>query len=98
VCLIACPAPLCAFAGAPLTLGDCVKWAAGRLVAAGDPVIANNVDAWVGSPVGVGAVPTGDYTQVVGNKPPFGEKIRGERITANPPGSSGSFPRYRPRH
>ena len=39
------PAPSCAFAGAPLTLGDCVKWAAGRLVAAGDPVIANNVDA-----------------------------------------------------
>jgi len=28
----------------------------------------------VGSPVGVGAVPTGDYIQVVGNKPPFGEK------------------------
>jgi hypothetical protein len=44
-------------------------------VAAGDPVIANKCRcAWVGSPVGVGAVPTGDYTQVVGNKPPFGEK------------------------
>ena len=58
-----------------MTLGDCVKWAAGRLVAAGDPVIANKCRcAWVGSPVGVGAVPTGDYTQVVGNKPPFGEK------------------------